>query len=161
VRARKTERLEQRYTLSLLSFVSKQMSARLFSLLQYKGLLTKTCTHTHTQRHALTSSRVNQCIVVSVISQGALLCPPWVSKVTKPVTKERISYFLAFFLLLFAFFFLLSFIAFNSYFPQSSMYICTICNILPYFVRNVCEAFAFASVLMTSLSGINDRQDYG
>lgn len=49
MRARKRERLKQRYSLSLLSFVSKQMSTRLFSLLQYKGPLTKThtqaCTH--------------------------------------------------------------------------------------------------------------------
>lgn len=54
--ARKRERLKQRCTLSLLSCVSKQMSTRLFSLLQYKGLLTKKnptqtdteeCTHAH------------------------------------------------------------------------------------------------------------------
>lgn len=99
-RARKRERLKQRYTLSLLSFVSKQMSTRLFSLLQYKGLLTKT----HTHRHAHTSSWTNQCILVSVISQGALLCPtpPWVSKVTKPAREERISYFLPSFFNLFS-----------------------------------------------------------
>lgn len=101
MRARQRERLKQQYTLSLLSFVSKQMSTRLFSLLQYKGLLTET----HTHRHAHTSSRANQCILVSVISQGALLWPPWVSKVTKPATEERISYFLPSFLWhLFAFF---------------------------------------------------------
>lgn len=49
MRARRRGRLKQRRTLPLLSSVSKQMSARLFSLLQYKGLLTKTharaCAH--------------------------------------------------------------------------------------------------------------------
>lgn len=82
------KRLKQQYTLSLLSSVSKQMSTRLFSLLQYKGLLTK-----HTRRHAHASSRANQCILESVISQGVFPCPRWVSKVTKPATEERISYF--------------------------------------------------------------------
>lgn len=45
MRARRRGRLKQRRTLPLLSFVSKQMSARLFSLLQYKGLLTKKKKH--------------------------------------------------------------------------------------------------------------------
>lgn len=53
MRARKRERLKQRYTLSLLSFLSKQMSTRLFSLLQYKGLMTKTHTHTQACTHVI------------------------------------------------------------------------------------------------------------
>lgn len=49
MRARRRGGLKQRRTLPLLSLVSKQMSARLFSLLRYKGLLTNThaqaCAH--------------------------------------------------------------------------------------------------------------------
>lgn len=124
MRARQRGRLKQHYTLSLLSFVSKQMSTRLFSLLQYKGLLTKK--HTHTQRHAHTSFWANQCTLVSVISQGALQCPPWVSEVTKAAREERSSYFLpSVFWPMYAFFLFFSFsllISAHLYFSTMQLY---------------------------------------
>lgn len=109
MRARQRERLKQRHTLSLLSFISKQMSTRLFSLLQYKDLLTET----HTGMHN-TSSWANQCILVSVISQGTLLCPlGWARWQSQQQRIQSLS-FCPPFLPLFAFFlFFLSFFAFS------------------------------------------------
>lgn len=118
--------MKQRYTLSLLSFVSKQMSTRLFSLLQYKGLLTTPPPPPHTHSHAHTSFRANQCTLVSVISQGALQCLPWVSKVTKAAREERSSYFLpSVFWPMFAFFLFFSLsllISAHLYFSTMKLY---------------------------------------
>lgn len=86
-RVRKRERVKQRHTLSLLSLVSKQMSTRLLSLLQYKGPLTNTLILA--QRHAHASSWINQCLLLSVISQGSLLHPPWGKQGDKANQRRR------------------------------------------------------------------------
>lgn len=82
--------------------------------------------HTHTQRHAHTSFWANQCTLVSVISQGALQCPPWVSEVTKAAREERSSYFLpSVFWPMYAFFLFFSFsllISAHLYFSTMQLY---------------------------------------
>lgn len=62
-------------TLMLLSVVSKQMSTRLFRFIAVQAVC-DIYAHTNTHTHAHTSSRINQCVLFSVISHGALLWAP-------------------------------------------------------------------------------------
>jgi len=138
VRAVRRERLKQRYTLSLLSFVSKQMSTRLFSLLQHKGLLTHTHTHTHTGMHTHIILDKSMHSGFSNFPRCFALHPPRVSEVTKPARDERISYFLPSFSLnlfplvcLFSLLYCFQPTCLPFFFFPHFMYIYTKCNVLP------------------------------
>lgn len=101
---------------------------------------TKAFWQKHTHRSAHTSFWANQCILVSIISQGALQFPPRVSKVTKAAREERSSYFLpsvswpmfSFFLF---FWFLISFFLIS--YDVSDFY--TTCNVLSYWYIYTCD----------------------